>query len=65
MVFMCREQWRRLDMIVKGWQEDLVMMEQFSNLACLCEAIHVINDHVVSYHKVTYKKTYESDCRTR
>ena len=23
MVFMCRGQWRRLDMIVKGWQEDL------------------------------------------
>lgn len=34
-----------------------MVMEQFSNLACLCEAIRVINDHMVSDHKVTYKDT--------
>jgi len=34
-----------------------VVMEQFSNLACLCEAIRVINDHMVSGHGVTYKDT--------
>lgn len=56
MVFMCR------GTVEVGYDSEgfgrkifVVMGGQFSNLACLCEAIRVINDHVVSDHKVTYK----------